>query len=168
MGWLYGWDWDSPAAVRKAINEGASLKLVDQKATNCGRHLWSVYELPNGRRFINLDLIEKMKGENRWGYKEIEEGMGPYTYDCPVSLIDKAGPTDCETSNRWRAQVRELHERRKRKLTVGTRFSLWGRKYEVIDVDGQKITVRRDDTRVFRLSRAGRVALEIITEEVSK
>lgn len=166
MGWLYGWDWDNPAAVRKAINEGAGLKLVDQKATNYGRHLWSVYELPNGRRFINLDLIQKHDG--RWGYKDMDECTGPCIYDCPLSLIEKAGPNDCGPSNRWRAAVRDLHERSKRKLTVNVRFTLWGHKYQVIDVDGQKITVRREDNRVFRLSKSARAALEIINEEVSQ
>jgi len=47
-------------------------------------------------------------GEYHWGYKPIEESMGPYYFDCPVSYLDEADATTSQSAIEWRAEVRRL------------------------------------------------------------
>lgn len=42
-----------------------------------------------------------------WGYKDMDETMGPYSYDCPAAILDMLSPTDNPTSNGWRQACRE-------------------------------------------------------------
>lgn len=41
-----------------------------------------------------------------WGYKDMDETMGPYYYDCPVSILNLLSPTDNQTANEWREECR--------------------------------------------------------------
>lgn len=161
MGWLFSNAWCSPKAVRESLNqERGNLTIVAQKATTYGRHLWTLYETQTGERFINLDLMSR-DGEYGWGYKDMDESMGPYYYDCPLELLDQAGPTPHETAQRWREKVRAMHARKARKLEVGTKIQMYGNTYTVVETGRRKI-IRREDGRVFRLSRRNLEALEVV------
>lgn len=51
-----------------------------------------------------------------WGYKDMDETMGPYYYDCPAAILDMLTPTDNPTSNEWREACRKnLTEKKERK-----------------------------------------------------
>lgn len=59
-----------------------------------------------GNRFIAVYLIRSGKGYV--GYKPMEESQHPFYYDCPLQLLDIAGPTQSQMANEWRQKVREL------------------------------------------------------------
>ena len=42
-----------------------------------------------------------------FGYKDMEESMGPYECDCPEPILDLLTPTDREYAVQWRARCRE-------------------------------------------------------------
>lgn len=42
-----------------------------------------------------------------FGYKDMDEFMGPYNYDCPDRILDLLSPTDSEWANEWRRKCRE-------------------------------------------------------------
>ena len=42
-----------------------------------------------------------------FGYKDMEESMGPYSYDCPAAILDLLTATDNENALAWRAKCRE-------------------------------------------------------------
>ena len=42
-----------------------------------------------------------------FGYKYMEESMGPYECDCPEPILDLLTPTDREYAVQWRARCRE-------------------------------------------------------------
>jgi hypothetical protein len=42
-----------------------------------------------------------------FGYKDMDESMGPYECDCPASILDLLTPTDREYAPQWRARCRE-------------------------------------------------------------
>jgi hypothetical protein len=42
-----------------------------------------------------------------FGYKDMEESMGPYESDCPAPILDLLTPTDREYAVQWRARCRE-------------------------------------------------------------
>ena len=47
-----------------------------------------------------------------FGYKDMEESMGPYYYDCPKGILDLLTPTDNECANDWRRKCREKKEKK--------------------------------------------------------
>jgi len=42
-----------------------------------------------------------------FGYKDMDETMGPFSYDCPERILDLLTPTDNESAMRWRERCRE-------------------------------------------------------------
>ncbi len=37
-------------------------------------------------------------------YKDMDENMGPYYYNCPAEVLEQLTPTDNENANEWRAK----------------------------------------------------------------
>lgn len=42
-----------------------------------------------------------------FGYKDLTETMGPYSYDCPASILDLLGPPGNEYAAQWREHCRQ-------------------------------------------------------------
>lgn len=78
-----------------------------------GSHIWQLVQRPDGTKYIALDLIAKERGGG-WGYKSMDEDWGPYHYDCPATLLDKADPPATPNAEAWRAKVFEYADQQKR------------------------------------------------------
>jgi len=78
-----------------------------------GNHIWQLVQKPDGTKYITLDLIAKERG-GAWGYKGLDEDWGPYHYDCPLTLLDRADPPATPNATAWRAKVYEYADRQKR------------------------------------------------------
>jgi hypothetical protein len=50
-----------------------------------------------------------------FGYKDMEESMGPYECDCPEPILDLLTPTDNRHALQWRARCRESAAARRAK-----------------------------------------------------
>ena len=117
MGWCYA----NEEGPRKAFiaerlegwdTDGATAKLLAH--ADHGSRLWKVYEFTykqgeragQTERFIALDLIAKWRGHG-WGYKDMEETMGPCYYDCPLRFLEMVPAPEGEFVQEWRARVRE-------------------------------------------------------------
>lgn len=48
-----------------------------------------------------------------FSYKDMDETVGPYCYDCPKGILDLLTPTDSVWANNWRAKCRERLEKKK-------------------------------------------------------
>lgn len=48
-----------------------------------------------------------------FAYKDMEESMGPYSYDCPATILDLLTATDNENALAWRAKCRETAVQRR-------------------------------------------------------
>ena len=58
-----------------------------------------------------------------FGYKDMDETMGPGYYDCPKTILDLLTPTDSEWANEWRQKCREQLNRPKLgQLPIGTKI----------------------------------------------
>jgi hypothetical protein len=77
--------------------------IIDRKSTNFGRHLWMLIQPKQGPSFVCLFKLSSYGGD--WGYKAIDESMGPVYWDCPVSLIQQADPPTTATATQWRKAV---------------------------------------------------------------
>lgn len=55
-----------------------------------------------------------------FGYKDMNETIGPYYYDCPESILNLLTETEDEYALEWRRKCREKIEKRKRHETKDT------------------------------------------------
>ena len=60
--------------------------------------VWIEWELAEGDRFIEFILIEWDFADG-YSVKAMDEGTGPYYYDCPLNFLDLAP----EANSKWRA-----------------------------------------------------------------
>jgi len=72
------------AAIRREV-EGKQPYVWAAIFLTCGRTKWDNTE---------------------WGYKDMDETMQPYYYDCPKGILDLLTPTDNEGANKWREECR--------------------------------------------------------------
>jgi len=136
-----GWSFDCVDRGRKAFiedltgpnNFGGDYKSLESRVV--GNHVWQlVHQASADRTFISLDLIAKERGGG-WGNKGLSEDMGPYHYDCPLALLNKASEPINENAKEWRIKVRELHAKKasKRKPSAGLIVNSGSHKYELLE-----------------------------------
>jgi hypothetical protein len=114
MGWLF----TEGQSRREVIHARLHRQWREGYSGSCLAHalrgniLWSVWKLakPNGisERFIACDVLAS-KRDYGWGYKDLEESMGPSYYSCPLAYLRMAPAAN----EGWRSRVREYHEWRK-------------------------------------------------------
>lgn len=140
MGWLYGWNSRKELAEHLLRGNG----VVTIKNAWKGNNLWAVQEYQNKgdarlTRFVALYLCRgRADSRDGWGYKDIDESMGPSETSCPLSFIEMVeehekanGYEPVGYAAEWRDRVREIHAKGKRTLEVGQQFKLYGRDYSV-------------------------------------
>ena len=117
MGWDYLKGQNKKSLVAMLTKPGYLAKeVVAHEVINTApgkAELWLVLETEKAGRLIALCLLESQKGYG-WGYKDMVESMGPYTYSCPVPFLDMAP----ETCPEWRVKVREYAIRKKQNDNV--------------------------------------------------
>lgn len=137
MGWLFSERWPTRASMREHLCHGNGLRTI--KSCWKGNNLWAVqeYTYDQGEKagqtvqFIALYLVRwHGKDCQGWGYKDMDESAGPCYYNCPLTYLDMV-PDPGGYATEWRAKVRELAERSKRKLIEGQRIKLYGKEYTV-------------------------------------
>ena len=142
MGWLYKTNSTKESLIAERLSTskfliGKSLTPEYAKGESIahsirGNVLWQVRQItyPNGTiaRYISCDLLSKQ--DNSWGYKDMDESVHPYYYNCPLKFLDMAP----EVSADWRKGVREYHNRLKRKIEVGKRYELINRAIPYVDI----------------------------------
>ena len=113
MGWFYSTNAHNRQDI---VNQIISMyppdkgwALLENRATSYGRRLWLTIQPPTGEAFVALYLLGAYDGY--WGYKDVDESMGPVAVDCPLSVIDAAGSPMNEHAKQWRERVREYHGR---------------------------------------------------------
>lgn len=130
MGWLFGY-YDRRSLIEHLIN-GNGLKTV--KHFLSGNNLWCVHE-HEGKRWACLYLLRgspKVKNDPyNWGYKDVDESMGPNEISFPYTWLDLLTPTDSQYANEWRARVKARGEKLQ-KATVGSKWQGYGHTFEII------------------------------------
>lgn len=116
MGWLYTnrqkgiSNFDFFSKRFNYENENGYCKLL-KACTKKYREVYCLFEVFNAKsntvtRFIVVCLTQwHPKSYYNFGYKEIEETMGPYQMDCPVSYINECTEPMNEYSAKWREAI---------------------------------------------------------------
>lgn len=58
-------------------------------------------------------LLKYVKDEYNFGYKDMDETMGPYYHDCPKRILDLLTPTDNVTALKWREECSKTNNIKK-------------------------------------------------------
>jgi hypothetical protein len=66
-----------------------------------------------GEVFALVCLLGYRKNDYyNFGYKDMDETMGPCESECPQRILKLLTPTDSEWANQWRKRCQDYHERR--------------------------------------------------------
>jgi hypothetical protein len=123
-----------------------------------------------GRYYFGaIFLTRRNRGE--FGYKDMDESMGPNASDAPlkmVDLLDRLAPNPGGYAAKWRAAVREYHAKRKArpKWAPGMCVSVrTGWTYQLIIPAGPRKgwRVKRNDGTIWRMPYAQLNRAEIVT-----
>lgn len=112
MGWTYSYGCTEKSQIRDEIlRDFRNASYTVLRHATVGNHLWlAIDKRPADgsapQRAIVLCLLTKRDGI--WGYKDMDETMGPYYYDCPLSLL-ALFPAPSPDAGAWRDQVRDYH-----------------------------------------------------------
>ena len=114
MGWTFSESF-TPAGIKRELEtviEGATVvgSATTMQRANGEIHsiYWQAIRTPAGAVVICCALLKCDGGE--WGYKLMDESMGPNYYDCPLRLLDMASdPMPGTYAADWRAKVRAHH-----------------------------------------------------------
>ncbi len=156
MGWLY----PQGASRRHIIEDLISTDDNDQRRLETiayctrGNVLWSVVEITRKQegdrkeRFISCCLMRRERGTG-WGYKRMDESMGPCYYSCPLSYLDLA---PVAASQKWRDAVKAYHSRAKR-LTLGDRVRLVGSTVPWVEIVSVRPLLGRHEGTIYKVPR---------------
>lgn len=130
MGWLFG-HYERSTLI-KHLTDGNGVKTI--KHCLVGNNLWCVHE-HDGQRWACLYLLRgspRIKDDPyNWGYKEVDETMGPNEISFPYTWLDLLTPMDSKYANEWRARVKARGEKLQ-KATVGSKWQGYGHTFEII------------------------------------
>jgi hypothetical protein len=110
MGWLFPYHTTTKSSlvedVTKEITSAGNI-IVATKSVSKG--LWMLVTPKNLDKPIIIFYLMEKKGT--WGYKDMDESIHPYYYDCPIDWLDKAPVL----SQPWRDGV---HAKLKKKIEL--------------------------------------------------
>ena len=66
-----------------------------------------------GERKVTAAIVEFKFNKKEYGYKDMDETMGPYHYSCPERILNLLTPTTNEFALKWRSTCRERQKRTK-------------------------------------------------------
>jgi hypothetical protein len=131
MGWSFMSDMRTKSEIIAYLT-GPNLGTTMKTVAKClkGNTLWTVHEYleatanhPVGKRWIGCYLLGADKGW--WGYKDMDESMGPTEVSCPLSYLDMV-PDPGGYATAWRERVKAHHATLAKfnSLTVGAKVKL--------------------------------------------
>ena len=118
MGWATGYK--TKEEIHKRFIDGWDGMRCVEHQTAPDNTLWAVMEytedhesIPAGHRWILCVLIERVNGtdisnyiSDGWGYKDMQESMGPHNYSCPARFLDMVPVIPKPWGASWRELVK--------------------------------------------------------------
>lgn len=113
MGWYYTYGAAKQDIISELLQgwETDKAKVHTLASSVKGNVLWTVKEYLDKesggiKRYICCDLLGD--GGDGWGYKPMDESMGPLYYDCPLHYLNMV-PDPGGFATSWREKVRHYH-----------------------------------------------------------
>lgn len=158
-----GWTFPHGASRSDVINELTAEQHTDRRTFRTLRKCFrgnTMYALHESEpvegptvRFLVVYLLQRSQGD--WGYKDMDESMEPYYYDCPVSYLDAATEPASEHARKWRAEVRERAAvRASKKPCKGETWTLQGCSIPEVKITSLKPLRGLAQGQVYRIKRS--------------
>ena len=77
------------------------------------------YDVDAMGRYVFGAVILTSRSAGEWGYKDMDESMGPVEAQAPLALLDLLSPTTKEYALSWRARCRKTAAMRSRRIAHG-------------------------------------------------
>ena len=123
-------------AMNTWMNESSTGRVI--KSAMVGSIYYAAVEITKDNSCDVVAMIYKTYGQDRndpyynFGYKPMDETMGPGYYDCPKSILDLLTPTEYEYAIEWRNKCRNKKPDTIKSIKIGQRvkWKTWdGREY---------------------------------------
>ena len=136
MGWLFPYHTQSKKDIISEITNNNNI------VKHCirGNCLWTIMDVSEHSRTYEKIIVLYLLGtesQGNWGYKDMDESMGPLYYSCPISWFNE---TDVMNQD-WRDRVLEIYKEKslqrtfKKFLKVGTKLYLKETTIEYVYID---------------------------------
>lgn len=149
MGWLFSERWLKRKDLIEHLVNGNGVKTL--KHCCVGNHLWCVHETKYGHNTIRYICLYMMQGPTRrkdydgrdkdwWGYKDVDESMGPCATSCPESYLTFCTAPENQWAYEWRQRIYAKHAARRArpKIVVGMKLQYGGQVYKVTECLGNR------------------------------
>lgn len=117
--------------------DGSYGKILDCKAFLDTVYMaYEVKRKDSPKEVVGIVCLTKyVKDYHNFGYKDMDETMGPYSYHCPKSILDKLTPTDNEAALKWREKCKEqiAKNEKAKTLKVGDKIMIGGDTYRLLE-----------------------------------
>lgn len=117
MGWLY-YTLDPGVTPKQELTrmltwegETSTNRPLDMhmERTVCYAAVETIIKATGERRVWAAVFLISYSSRGEFGYKDMDEGMGPCESKCPARILDLLTPTDSEWANAWRQRCREYN-----------------------------------------------------------
>lgn len=139
MGWLFTHGATRRDIIDDLTRDQSKDGRVFRTLRKClrGNTMYALHESgPEGETQKWLCVYMLQRDTIGWGYKDVDESMGPCHYDCPTSYIDEADEPPNEYARQWREECRKrAAARASRKPKTGESWRLSnGRTYRIVSL----------------------------------
>lgn len=154
MGWTHCYAWRTAAQAKAGILQEIEASRVLAHGGS-GNEFYVALRGREGRPdFIALFLLSQSDG--CWGYKDMDESMGPIYYNVPKKVLKAVPNPPCESAARWRAAVAKVAEDKaaKKAIRPGQRVELFGTEYTYrgpLPTRPNQWMVETDSGKAFRI-----------------
>lgn len=155
MGWLFTYGQSKQELIEKRVRKEENENGIWEYPEHAlkGKCLWKILYHTNKQtgestKIICLDLIEAQYDKNSkgkkefygYGYKDMDETMGPCYYDCPLSFLEKVPCPNSNYAPAWRKKVIEYHAQSKMQKETYSSLAI-GKTYSLIHASIPQITI---------------------------
>jgi len=110
MGWLFTRGTTKADIIEDLTRETPSIRTIRHSVR--GNTMYAVIEAKaTGQRTIMVYLLAGRR-DYGWGYKDIDESMGPVECDCPLWAFELVPEPPNDWARTWRERVRARHAAR--------------------------------------------------------
>lgn len=94
----------------------AAVRLLKGLDTSGNIKLYSRESAP----VVGMVMLTQVRARDafNFGYKVMDETMGPVETNCPITILDELSPTDDRAAYEWRQKCKESHAKRKLRQTL--------------------------------------------------
>lgn len=126
MGWLFPHECTSKGSlVDLVIGNWKSAGYNILATKKVGKGLWILGQPTQCTHpIIAFYLMERAQGT--WGYKDMDESMHPYYYDCPVAWLEKAPVASQDWRDGVIAYNKKKLETASKKILINTHYKVSG------------------------------------------